>query len=339
MIPGTDACCILLYGDIGEYGDGVRSGDIARELLEAEALTGKVDVRINSNGGEVYSGIAIFNALKNSKADITIYVDGIAASMASVIALCGKPVQMSRYARLMLHSVQGSCYGNKDEMKNCIREIEALEDTLCEMYATRMGKAKDEIRAMYFDGRDHWLRADEALALGLIDGIYDADPVPEDSTPEQVFQIFNNRLQQPQNENDMNLDELKKRPRFTNCATDDDFLREIGLLETEAGKVPSLSAEVDRLKGELKVFQDKAEADDAAARKQLLDAAEKDGRIDASTRPIYENLLAKDRENGEKALERLSPKRRVMTDVRTEPDNEGPWNKRMREIQEKLNRK
>lgn len=90
MIPGTDACCILLYGDIGEYDDNVRSGDIARELLEAEALTGKVDVRINSNGGEVYSGIAIFNALKNSKADITIYVDGIAASMASVIALCGQ---------------------------------------------------------------------------------------------------------------------------------------------------------------------------------------------------------------------------------------------------------
>ena len=339
MIPGTDACCILLYGDIGEYGDGVRSGDIARELLEAEALTGKVDVRINSNGGEVYSGIAIFNALKNSKADITIYVDGIAASMASVIALCGKPVQMSRYARLMLHSVQGGCYGNKEEMRGCIREIESLEDTLCEMYAARMGKDKEEIRAMYIDGKDHWLRADEALALGLIDGIYDADPVPEDSTPEQVFQIFNNRLQQPQNENDMNLDELKKRPRFTNCATDDDFLREIGLLETEAGKVPSLNAEVDRLKGELKVFQDKAEADDAAARKQLLDAAEKDGRIDASTRPIYENLLAKDRENGEKALEKLSPKRRVMTDVRTEPDNEGPWNKRMREIQEKLNRK
>ena len=339
MIPGTDACCILLYGDIGEYGDGVRSGDIARELLEAEALTGKVDVRINSNGGEVYSGIAIFNALKNSKADITIYVDGIAASMASVIALCGKPVQMSRYARLMLHSVQGGCYGNKDEMKNCIREIEALEDTLCEMYATRMGKAKDEIRAMYFDGRDHWLRADEALALGLIDGIYDADPVPEDSTPEQVFQIFNNRLQQPQNENDMNLDELKKRPRFTNCATDDDFLREIGLLETEAGKVPSLNAEVDRLKGELKVFQDKAEADDAAARKQLLDAAEKDGRIDAATRPIYENLLAKDRENGEKALEKLSPKRSVMTDLRVNPTGESPWNKRMSEIKDKLNHK
>ena len=75
IIPGKDACCILLYGDIGDYDDNVRSGDIARELLEAEALSGRIDVRINSNGGEVYAGIAIFNALKNSKADITIYVE------------------------------------------------------------------------------------------------------------------------------------------------------------------------------------------------------------------------------------------------------------------------
>ncbi len=67
MIPGTDACCILLYGDIGEYDDNVRSGDIARELLEAEALTGKVDVRINSNGGEVYSGIAHFQCLEEQQ--------------------------------------------------------------------------------------------------------------------------------------------------------------------------------------------------------------------------------------------------------------------------------
>ena len=74
--------------------------------------------------------------------------------MASVIALCGKPVQMSRYARLMLHSVQGGCYGNKEEMRGCIREIESLEDTLCEMYAARMGKDKEEIRSLYFDGKD-----------------------------------------------------------------------------------------------------------------------------------------------------------------------------------------
>ena len=338
MIPGREACCILLYGDIGDY-DDVRSGDIARELLEAESSYGKIDVRINSNGGDVYAGIAIFNALKNSKADITIYIDGIAASMASVIALCGKPVQMSRYSRLMLHSVMGGCYGNKDEMRRCIAEIESLEDTLCEMYATRLGKGKDEIRSTYFDGTDHWLRADEALALGFIDGIYDADPVPEDSTPDQVYQIFNNRLNKPQNEEQMNLDELKKRPHFKNCASDEDFLREIGVLETEAGKVPGLNTEVNRLTGELKVFQDKAKADEENSRKKLLDDAQEDGRIDATTRPIYENLLVKDRENGEKALEKLAPKRKVMNDLHVNPTDESPWNKRQREIKEKLNRK
>lgn len=338
MIEKDGTCSILLYGDIGER-DAVRSGDIARELMEAERAGGKIDVRINSDGGDVYTGIAIFNALRSSKADITIWVDGIAASMASVIALCGRKVLMSRYARLMLHSVMGGCYGNKDEMRRCIEEIESLEATLAEMYAKKTGRTAEEIREAYFDGEDHWLRADEALALGFIDGIYDADPVPEDSTPEEAYKIFTNRLTKPQNKTNMNLDELRKRPRFKNCATDDDLMREIDSLETEAGKVPGLEKDLQAAQGELKTFRDKAAADDEAAKEKLLDDAEGDGRIDAESRPIYKNLLDKDRENGEKALQRLRPKRRVMTDIRRDPDGESPWNRRMREIKEGLNRK
>lgn len=168
--------------------------------------------------------------------------------MASVIALCGKPVEMSKYARLMLHSVSGGCYGNKTELRRCLEEVEALENTLCEMYAPRLGTSVEEIRARYFDDADHWLKADEALALGFIDGVYDADPVPEDSTPEQVYRIFNNRLEQPLNDTQMNLEEVKKRPRFKDCATDSDVFRVMDALEEEAGKVPGLTAEVDRLK-------------------------------------------------------------------------------------------
>lgn len=108
MIAGKDGtACVLLYGNIGSYDDDIRSGDIVRELMEIEAVYKKVDIRVNSMGGEVYSGIAIFNALRGSKADVNIYIDGIAASIASVIASCGKPVHMSRYARLMVHSVSG----------------------------------------------------------------------------------------------------------------------------------------------------------------------------------------------------------------------------------------
>ena len=117
---------IFLYGDIGDYYD-VQSVRVAKELMEAEKAGRRVNVRINSNGGEVYCGIAIYNAIQNSRADVRIYVDGIAASMASVIALCGKHVEMSKYARLMLHSVSELLREQK-EMQKCIDELESLED-------------------------------------------------------------------------------------------------------------------------------------------------------------------------------------------------------------------
>jgi len=327
---------IFLYGDIGDYTE-VQSGRIAREVMEAERVSRRIHVRINSNGGEVYSGIAIFNALRQSKADIRIYVDGIAASMASVIALCGKPVEMSKYARLMLHSVSGGCYGNKQDLQRCMEEIESLEGSLSEIYAGRLGISQEEVRQTYFDGEDHWLTAQEALDLGFIDGIYDADPVPADSTPAQIYTLFNNRLVEPQNNReDMNLEDVKKRPRFKDCASDADVFRLMDQLEEEAGKVPILTKENTDLKAKVKTYEDKAAADALAARKQLLDAAEQDGRIDATTRPIYENLLANDRENGEKALAQLPVKRRVMEDLHLEPNgDESPWAKRMREIKDK----
>lgn len=338
IIPGEDTCCILLYGDIGDSYGSVSSGQVVRELLAAEAAYKHIDVRINSNGGEVYTGIAIFNALRNSKADIRIYVDGIAASMASVIALCGKPVEMSKYARLMLHSVSGSCYGGKKELQGVLKEIEGLEDTLCQMLAAKLGQSADNIKAAYFDGEDHWLTAEEALRLGLIDGIYDADPVPEDSTPEQIYTIFNNRLQEPQKVLDMKIDELKKRPQFKDCATEEDVLKRIDELETRAAAADGLEEENATLRATVEAHEAAAEEAAAAERATLLDAAEGDGRINAETRAVYENLLKEHPEDGKKALAALTPKKRIMNVL---DDNgsakKGPWDKRQEEIKNKLN--
>lgn len=333
MIPGNETACILLYGDIGRSDDDIRSGDIVRELLEMESTYKKVDVRINSMGGEVYAGIAIFNAFRNSKANVTFYIDGIAASIASVIAACGKPVYMSRFARLMVHSVSGGCYGNKEEIQRCVKEIESLEDTLADIYAGRCKKTKDEIKQMFFDGGEHWFTADEALAMGLIDGIYDTDPVPADSTPEQVYTIYQNRLT-PKN---MLNDELRKRPAFANLAGDEEVLRHIRHLETEAGRVPQLAGEVTNLQNRLKVFEDKEKADALVARNALVDAAVKDGRVKEPQREVYLNLLTADPVNGEAALKALKPSRRVMDDLHTPPSGEEtPWEKRMSEIKNNL---
>lgn len=335
---GDGACVIFLYGDIGDHWD-VQSARVARELLEAGKEGRRVNVRINSNGGEVYCGIAIYNALKNSKADVHIYVDGIAASMASVIALCGKPVEMSRYARLMLHSVSGGCYGNKKDMQKCIEEIESLEDSLGDIYAARLGLTKEEVKAAYFDGEDHWLTADEALRQGFIDGIYDAEPVPADSTPEQIYALFNNRLTKPQNLSKMDLEELRKQPSFKDCKNEQEVIAKANAYAQEAARASQLAKDKDMLEKRVKEFEDKAEADKEATRKALLDTAEADGRIDSTTRPVYENILKTNPEEGEKALAALAPKRRIVEDLKVEPGDKSPWNKRMQEIKDKLNKR
>lgn len=328
---------ILLYGDIGNWDGDVQPSVLVRELKEAEVKYDEIAIRINSTGGEVYSGITIFNALRNSKGNIKIYVDGIAASMASVIALCGKPVYMSRYARLMLHSVSGGAWGTRKALQEVIEQMDGLEDTLSQMYASKTGKSKDDIKAEYFDGSDHWLTADEALKLGFIDGIYDADPLPiENPTVEDIYETFINRLNKPQNQNQMNLDELKKRPLFKDVATDEDVLKIVAQLESDAAKVPALDEKVTVLEASLKVFEDKAKEAAENELKSLLDKAEEDGRIDAKTRPTFEALLKSDRVNGEAALGALPVKKFVMNSLEVNPQGDGPWNKRMQEIKNNL---
>jgi ATP-dependent Clp endopeptidase proteolytic subunit ClpP len=331
MSAAGDTATIWLYGDIGDnYGEKVSSEAISRELKEAEASYGNINVRINSMGGEVYAGIAIFSAIRNSKANVRIYVDGIAASMASVIALCGKPVEMSRYARLMLHSISGSCWGRVQDFRQAIAEMDSLESTLCDMLAGKTGKTAADIKADYFDGADHYLTAAEALELGFIDGIYDATPPPESIEIEKVYQSINNRLKKPQNSNQMNIDDLRKRPLFKDCVTDEDALRVVAELEVQAGQVTDMAAR-------LKVFEDKAKADAEAAKKSLLDAAEADGRINAQTRPIYEALLNTDMVNGQAAIEALPKKKRAAEYIDSGSKGESAWEKKMQGIRKKIN--
>lgn len=327
--------CILLYGDIGSGTDEIRSSDIVREFLELTALYKKVDIRINSMGGDVFAGLAIFNALRNSGSDITLYIDGVAASIASVIASCGKPVYASRYARLVVHSVSGGCYGNKEDHKRCINELESLEETLADIYSAKSGKDREEIKNSFFDGKDHWFTAEEALKEGLIDGIYDTEPVEEASSPEEIYHVFQNRLKP--NPNTMFTDELRKRPSFANLASDEEMLRHIGHLETEAGRVSGLTAQITELQSSLQTYKDKEEKEAEAKRNALVDAAVKDGRIRENQRKMYQDLLVSDPENAEAVLKSLKPSRRVLDDIQTTQEGEtSAWENRMKQIKDNL---
>ena len=172
---------IMLYGEVGE-GCSVDSNRVVSELFAIENQGCKIEVRINSQGGDVFSGMAIYNALRQSKSDIKIYIDGVAASIAAIIALCGKPLFMSPYAKLMLHNVSGGTYGNASELRQTAEQMEVLQTNLATMVAERLGMTAEAVVEKYFDGEDHWISASEALDMKLIDGIYEMDEVKDAPT-------------------------------------------------------------------------------------------------------------------------------------------------------------
>ena len=129
------------------------------------------------------------------------------------------------------------------------------------------------------------------------------------------------------------LDELKKNPKFKDCASEEEALRVVAQLSQTAGGAEALAAENATLKKENQAFKDKEAAAFASEKQKMLDDAEKCGKINAVTRPAFEALLESDFEKGKKALEELTPTKRVMTDLHEPATQESAWDKRKSQIQ------
>lgn len=303
IIPGDDRATLLLYGDIGD-GYKVESGRIVSELIALQTQYGKIDVRINSRGGDVFSGMAIYTALRQSKSDITIYIDGVAASIAAIIALCGKPLYMSPYAKLMLHSVSGGTFGNASALRQTADQMELLQKDLSEMIAGRCGMDAKEVLAKYFDEKDHWIDAQEAVRMKLADGIYDMDTSEDEpKTEEEIYTYFNNRLLMgPQNRNEMALlEDIQAIPSFSDKADASAIVAHIKLLESKAIKCDALQQANDAYKAQIEGLQKKeVEA--------FLNQAVADGRITKEQLPAMTKLMQGDRETTENLINSMKPR-------------------------------
>lgn len=302
-IPGNGAVSVLMYGNVGN-GEKVDSERVVTELMELAAAYGKIDVHIHSKGGDVFSGIAIYNALRTVKADITIYIDGLAASIAGIIALCGKPLYMNKYARIMLHRVSGGSYGTADELRKAADIAEELENDLANMIASRCKMKPEDVKAKYFDGQEHWISAQEALSMGMIDGIIDTgESLSENATNTEVYNYFMNRLNlEPQKQRNMDfINELKKRPSFANLANEDDMLRHITTMENQAAKVPALEAKVTELTNQISESK-------KTAHQAFLNQAVAEGKITKEQVPTFLNLMLADEANTCKAIEEMPKK-------------------------------
>lgn len=178
-----NAAELLVYGDIGESwsAESVAALDVV-DRLNAMGDVAEIVVRINSYGGSVIDGLAIYNALKRHPARKTVTIDGIAASIASLIAMAGDTVTMPRMALMMIHAPWGGITGNSEELRRHADVLDLYASAMAEAYAAKSGQTTQAMLALLQDGTDHWYTGDEALAAGFIDSIIEAASSDQEAT-------------------------------------------------------------------------------------------------------------------------------------------------------------
>lgn len=159
---------ILIYDVVGQdyFGGGITAWDV-KSQLDAFGDVDEVTVRINSPGGDVFDGLAIFNLLSESKAKIRIKVDGYAASIASIIAMAGDEIEIAQNAMVMIHNPWTFAAGDANEMRQQADVLDKVKGSLIGTYQTRVGIESDELSVLM--DSETWYSAEEAVKFGFAD--------------------------------------------------------------------------------------------------------------------------------------------------------------------------
>ena len=168
---------VLIYDTIGEtiFGDGLTAKSFDEKLKKFDVS--EIVVRLNSPGGNVWDGLAIYNTLKHHPARISVQVDGIAASIASVIAMAGDTIEMGTGSAMMVHSPHALFSGTAEEMRDMAEVLDKVESGMLDAYQARTGLARGRILALM--SAETWFTAQEAINAGFADGLVET---PEKST-------------------------------------------------------------------------------------------------------------------------------------------------------------
>lgn len=176
---GDETAKVFLYDAIGGL-SGVSASEFVQALNDIDADV--IEVHINCPGGSVYDGIAIMNALRQHPARVVSFVDGLAASAASCIAVGGaEEVVMAENAELMIHDAWGACMGDAAEMQRMADDLERISSNIASVYARKAGGDVPQWRSAML--AETWYSADEAVVAGLADRV-DRAPDEDDESAE-----------------------------------------------------------------------------------------------------------------------------------------------------------
>lgn len=163
---------LLLYMEIGYW--GITAQDVADQL---QGRRGDLHVRINSPGGDVFDGYAIYNMLAAYAGVVTVTVEGLAASAASFIAMAGDTIEMCLASKMMIHDASGVCMGDAAEMREWADVLDSISDTIATVYAERSGSDAGEWRAIM--QAERWYGPQQAVDAGLADTIVTPNRQPK----------------------------------------------------------------------------------------------------------------------------------------------------------------
>lgn len=201
-VTGDDDAEINMHGEVVSNipvdwwtGEREPGNFIALEefLQDLETIKNKknITVHINSPGGELYAGVAIYNRLKELSGTVITINDGLCASAASIIFQAGNIRRMNAGSNLMAHGVSGFLYGyyNVQDLKDIIKEFNAHNEAAMNIYMERSGKTKEEAKSLL--SGDTWLTGQAAVDAGLADEVAGNDPIQMSMTADQKFLIVN----------------------------------------------------------------------------------------------------------------------------------------------------
>lgn len=171
---------LYIYGDVeGEYFDwedwawkrSDTSAEAFREALAKYSSVSQIDIYINSYGGSVFEGTAIYNQLRRHPAHKTVYIDGFACSIASVIAMAGDEVIMPENTLMMIHNMWMTASGSAEDLRKAADNLETINAAGRSAYLTKAGDKLDEARLIEMMDAETWLTARECVDLGLADRV------------------------------------------------------------------------------------------------------------------------------------------------------------------------
>jgi ATP-dependent protease ClpP protease subunit len=175
---------VYIYDEIGWF--GITAQEFVDEL--AEITAGTIELHLNSPGGDMFDGIAIFNTLVSHRARVEVMVDGLAASAASVIAMAGDRIVMGRGTQMMIHEAWGICAGPAGDMRAMANRLDQSSDNIAGFYAVRAGGSAASWRERMH--AETWYTADEAVKAGLADDVAAGDESRESPENRWDLSIF-----------------------------------------------------------------------------------------------------------------------------------------------------